>query len=103
MNTFKAADRNRKDALDSLMQTGYVVIENVLGNEDLRHFSSAYDDIMAREKEAPFDPGDGPESPDDGEMADYLGQAYKIDQTEIDRLMKRIRHPICRWRSRSPG
>ena len=70
MKTFGAADRNRKDALDSLMQAGYVVIENVLGNEELRHFSSAYDDIMTQEREAPFDPGDGPESPDDMEMVE---------------------------------
>lgn len=81
-----------QEGLEFLKQNGYVIFENVLSDEDLQKFSSAYDDIMAYERDHPFDPGDGPPSADDEAMAKYLVGAYKIDDDELARVMKRIRH-----------
>ena len=93
MNTTHTIDAHDvQQGLAALKEKGYVVFENAMGDEDLRHFLSEYDRIMAHERDHPFDPGDGPPSGDDDEMAEYLADAYKIDEDELARVLKRIRH-----------
>ena len=93
MNTTQTLGAHQvQQGLESLKQTGYVIFENVLRGDDLQHFMSEYDRIMAYERDHPFDPGDGPSLPDDDQMTKYLADAYKIDEDELARVLKRIRH-----------
>ena len=93
MNATRTLDAHDiQPGLASLREKGYVVFENVISDDDLQQFSSQYDRIMVHERDHPFDPGDGPPAPDDDEMAKYLADAYKIDDNELARVLKRIRH-----------
>ena len=93
MKRFNATiDGHRQEALQHLGEHGFAVIESMLAEDELREIRQAVDEMMAREREAPFDPGDGPATPDDAAMEAYLGKAYKVSKAELARIMKRIRH-----------
>ena len=87
---------NRQQAGEFLKQQGYVIFEQVLRGEALHRITSDCERLMASEREVPFDPGDGPESPDDAAMEAYLAGTYKVNPAELSRVMKRIRHTRSR-------
>ena len=92
MTAYSATDLDLESALGYLNEHGYVVIEGLLGQTELEQVRGEIEDIYAREREAPFDPGDGDETPDDAALEEYLFTGYKITEAERDRLMRRIRH-----------
>jgi ectoine hydroxylase-related dioxygenase (phytanoyl-CoA dioxygenase family) len=79
-------------ASEQLNRQGYVILEGVLQPDMLRQLRSALDDLFQREREEPFDPGDGPSAPEDAEIETYLAGLYAISRAELDRMMRRIRH-----------
>ncbi len=79
-------------ASELLNRQGYVILEGVLQPDMLRQLRSALDDLFQREREEPFDPGDGPSAPEDAEIEAYLAGSYAISRAELDRMMRRIRH-----------
>jgi hypothetical protein len=85
-------DEHRQKALQHLGEQGFAVIESILTDAELREIRQAVEEIMAREREAPFDPGDGPTTQDDAAMEAYLAEAYKVSTAELARIVKRIRH-----------
>tara|TARA_B100000949_G_C14247981_1_gene436742 strand:+ start:189 stop:1133 length:945 start_codon:yes stop_codon:yes gene_type:complete len=89
---FSADDLDFEVALDHLHDKGYVVIENVLKSEEVDKIRNDLDDIMEKERENPFDPGDGPEMPNDSEIKSFIEKSYKTTDSERKLLMKRIRY-----------
>ena len=93
MKRFNAtSDGHQEEALHYLREHGFVVIESMLTDEDLDEIRQAVEEMLARERQTPFDPGDGPATEDDVAMEAYLAEAYKISAAELSRNMKRIRH-----------
>lgn len=85
------------DALKTkLEEDGYAVIENVLSPEELARYRGIVDDLMAKERENPFHPTDGIESPDDAEIADFYRKHYTVSEAEVERLVARVRHDRIR-------
>lgn len=79
-------------ASEHLSQQGYVILENLLEPDLLEQLRTALDELFAREREAPYDPGDGPGSPEDAVTEAYLDGSYTITDAELERMMRRIRH-----------
>ena len=93
MKRFHAtSDGHQEEIFHHLREHGFAVIESMLTDEELGEIRQAVEEMMARERQAPFDPGDGPASEDDVDMEAYLAEAYKISAAELSRNMKRIRH-----------
>ena len=93
MKRFSARNaEDREEVLEHLGEHGFAVIKSLLTDAELRNIRNAVEEIMAGEREAPFEPGDGPATQDDAAMEDYLAQAYKVSDAELKRVMKRIRH-----------
>ena len=67
-----------QNACEFLKQQGYVILDRVFRGKELQQIVTDCDRLMARERELHFDPGDGPESPDDAEMEAYLARTYKV-------------------------
>lgn len=93
MQAFDATNIDQDAVLDHLMEHGYVVVENMLVGDDLEEIKGAIAQQFAKERENPFDPGDGPEGLQDVEIREYFRENYTISEAELDRLMRRIRHP----------
>lgn len=87
-----SAVTNSESALRHLNDHGYVVIENVLPVSDVDEIRQAVEALMRREREAPFEPEDGPGSPDDAAIEAFLRAGYTVSEDELARLMRRIRH-----------
>src|SRR4030095_14926576 len=79
-------------ALEHLSKDGYVVLEGILNESDLGEVRNAIDQLLARERLAPFDPEDGPTSVDDDRIEAFFAEHYTVSQAELGRLMRRIRH-----------
>ncbi len=75
-----------------LSQQGFVVLEGLLEPDLLAELRSVLADLFARERETPYDPGDGPARPEDAEIRAYLAESYAVSDSELDRMMRRIRH-----------
>ena len=63
MGEASASQMDLDSAREKLLQNGYVVLENILSARLLEQLSSRIDETFARERDAPFDPGDGPPHP----------------------------------------
>ena len=81
-----------ESAREKLLQNGYVVLENVLSARLVEQLSSGIDEIFARERDAPFDPGDGPPHPQDEAIEKFFRENYSVSESELARLMRRIRY-----------
>jgi len=93
MDVCKVFDPERtQEGCEYLKQQGYVIFDRVFRGKELQQLIADCDRLLAREREYHFDPGDGPESPDDAEIEAYLTRTYKVDAEELGRVMKRIRH-----------
>lgn len=92
MERFQAANLEPEAAVQHLKDRGYVVIEGMLPKDELEQISDEVDEILALEREHPFEPEDGPSSPDDAAMEEYMAKSYKISDAEHARVMRRIRH-----------
>ena len=82
--------------LDDLLEQGFVVIENVLGSNELGRATAEIDRIMACERSDPIVSGDGPARSDDNATAVFLRKNYSIDEPELQRMLRRIRHTRAR-------
>ena len=79
-------------ASEHLSQQGYVILEDLLEPDQLEQLRTALDELFARERETPYDPGDGPGAPGDAVTEAYLDGSYAITGAELARMMRRIRH-----------
>ena len=77
---------------EQLNRQGYIILEGLLEPDLLRRLRTALDNLFEHEREAPFDPGDGPSAPEDAEIEAYLAGSYAISRDELERMMRRIRH-----------
>lgn len=75
-----------------LSREGYVVLESLLDRPELEELQFDIDDLLAREREEPFDPGDGPPATEDAEIESFLAESYLLSMEELARTMRRIRH-----------
>ena len=75
-----------------LSKQGFVVLEGLLEPDLLAELRSVLADLFARERETPYDPGDGPARPQDAEIRAYLAASYAVSDSELDRMLRRIRH-----------
>ena len=92
MKRYDGQNLDLDDATQYLLKNGYLVVENLLGKDELAQFSSDIDKIFIDEREDPFDPGDGPSHADDDVIKTFIGNAYNISDAEHERVMKRIRY-----------
>ena len=76
----------------SLHERGYAVIEGLLSSADVRLYREIVAEHCAREREQPFDPGDGPTQPGDEELERYLRASYGCTDAEFARTMRRLRY-----------
>lgn len=74
------------------MKHGYAVIENVLSRDECETIRSDVECLFDHERTVPFEPQDGCHGPEDAAVAEFLAQNYAISRTELDRIMRRIRH-----------
>ncbi len=79
-------------AVRHLDQHGYVVLKKILDEKQLQHLRQEVDDLFNREQREPFDPGDGPPSPDDAAIETFISENYTSSAAEVARIMRRIRH-----------
>ena len=84
-------DDNR-GVIEQLSERGYVVIENMLSEAELNQIRNVIEDLFAKERESPFDPGDGPALEGDAAIEDFLAESYSISKAELERLMRLIRY-----------
>ena len=92
VKTFNGKNLDPDAATQYLLQHGYLVVEDLLGKEELMKLSADVDELLARERNEPFDPGDGPRADDDDVLENYMADNYKISKAEHNRIMKRIRY-----------
>ncbi len=92
MTQTPAHQANPRELADQLAREGYVVVEGLLSNDEVADAQQTIAGLLAREREQPFEPGDGPARPEDAEIEAYLAASYKITPDEVARLMRRIRH-----------
>ena len=90
MNTTTAVDT--ESVLTHLTEQGYAVLEGVLSASDLQELRDRFDEIMTREREAPFLPGDGPSTLDDAALEEFFASSYTVSKAELARLMQRARY-----------
>ena len=89
---------NMKKAIDieaairHLDQEGYVVLEGILDGKRLQRIRGEVDRLFEQEQRQPFDPGDGPEGPEDDAIEAFISESYTASEAEVARIMKRIRH-----------
>ena len=81
-----------ESTLRHLSEHGYVVLEGVLTDAELGEIRGEVDDLLARERAAPFEPEEGDASSDDASMETYLSESYPVSPAELARIMRRIRH-----------
>ena len=79
-------------AAEQLEQDGYLILQSLLPPDELGQLRSELEQLFAREREHPYDPGDGPTRPGDGDIEDYLRSSYSVTGDELQRMMRRIRH-----------
>ena len=92
MKRFRATRDDVGDVTDHLREHGFAVIESMLADGQLQEIRQAVEEMMAAERDAPFDPGDSPATKDDDDMEAYIADAYKVSQAELTRVVKRNRH-----------
>lgn len=64
MKIFDASnDQHHADAIKNLLNHGYIVLKGLLSAEQFAGLSANVDQLLASEREQPFDPGDGPALP----------------------------------------
>ena len=63
-----------------------MVLEGLLEPDLLAELRSVLADLFARERETPYDPGDGPARPEDAEIRAYLAESYAVSDSELDRM-----------------
>jgi len=79
-------------ALEQLAGQGYLVLPGVLSDNELEEIRATVDELLAREKEHPFEPKDGPPSSGDSEIEKFFSDSYTVSRAELDMLMRRVRH-----------
>lgn len=82
-----------------LENDGYAVIDNALSRDELERYRRKVDELMAYEREHPYCPTDGVESPEDAGIADYYRKHYTVSEAEVQRLLARVRHDRARGRN----
>ena len=64
--------------LEHLSDQGYAVVENVLNKRQLEEIRTVIDELMAKERETPFEPEDGPPSSDDAAIEKFFTDSYTV-------------------------
>ena len=90
------------NAVEQLAEQGYVVLQGVLSIAELQEIRAIVDEFLAREKEHPFEPEDGPPSTDDVATEKFFSDSYTVSRAELGRVMRRIRHTRAPCSSRVP-
>lgn len=92
MKRFNATNDDLQEVEHHLREHGVAVVESMLVDKELQEIQQAVDEMMAAEREVPFDPGDGPAAECDEATEAYMAGAYRVSKAELTRVMKRIRH-----------
>ena len=85
-----AADVDIDHVRTHLVEHGYAVIDNLVDRDTIKDLKERVDQMLAREREHPYDPGDGPALPSDGGYCSEFGP-FVADRDESERVQKRIR------------
>ena len=89
MATAPSTTKDLESLAAQLADDGYVVIENVIPDDELAELKATTDELFATNLESPYDPGDGPSHPQDAELEAYITEMYPtVEQGEIDRVMR---------------
>ena len=92
MTTATLTESDLETVTASLHDRGYAVIEGLLPSAEVQRYREIVDELFAREREQPFDPGDGPTQPGDEELEHYLRASYRCTEAEFARILRRIRY-----------
>ncbi len=82
--------------LDRLHEDGYAVVENVLSSEQVDQLRDTVDRLFEQERQAPFEPDDGPPLEGDDAIEAFLAAGYTASAEELSRIMQRIRRSRAR-------
>ena len=80
------------DAQAHILEHGYVVLDGLIGADEVARLRASLDVLMARERTEPFDPGDGPAYAGEDEHVASLAGYWRPNITERERLRRRLRH-----------
>ena len=89
--TQQSAKVDLEAALAHLLQEGYVVLEGVLGSDELVNTRQEIQHVFDAERKKPPDPGDAQSFDDEEELGDYFARIYSISDAERKRLVRRAR------------
>lgn len=94
MSTTQSPDIS--EAAEQLQRDGYLVVKGVLSRTEVDEWRQVLDDLFARERRAPFDPGDGPARSEDEETEKFIAETYPVSPEELQRIMQRVRYSRAR-------
>lgn len=86
------ATSDPQQAVQQLVDQGYVILENVLPPPVVERLRQVVDERMQQERAEPFMPTEAPEADGDDQLESFLSESYTISRDELDRLLLRIRH-----------
>ncbi|MBM84058.1 MAG: hypothetical protein CMJ78_26190 [Planctomycetaceae bacterium] len=78
--------------LEQLLENGYVVVDEVLPKAEVSRLKDEVDQLMTCEQDDPVVAGNGSLMAEDEAIADFLRNSYSIDEAEVERILRRIRH-----------
>jgi ectoine hydroxylase-related dioxygenase (phytanoyl-CoA dioxygenase family) len=77
--------------LERLDADGYIVLEDVLDGGTVRDLRGRVEQILQREREHPFDPGESPSTARDDQTAAHFAEIWELSDDEAERLTRRNR------------
>ena len=89
---YSASDLDVESAVHHLNEDGYILVEGMLNRDEVEEIRGEADDLMARERENPWLPEDGPKHPSDVDYREWVAKSYPVSEAELDRMMRRMRH-----------
>ena len=75
-----------------LLEHGYVVLEGLVSADEVARLRASLEELMARERAAPFQPEGGPAYAGEDEHATRFAQDWRPNAAEQERMRRRLRH-----------
>ena len=84
-------------AIEALAENGYTVIEGLLDQGEIEELREAAERRFERQRTDRYDPGEGPEHPDDEAIEKYVRDMYATaPPEELDRVLRLFRYNRAR-------
>lgn len=75
-----------------LLEHGCVVLEGLIGADEVERLGARLEELMARERAEPFDPGDGPGFAGEDDHVAGVARYWRPNAAELERMRRRLRN-----------